>query len=228
MKIVAAVPVRNRENFIGAYLDMLYDFGVEPIVSFGVKSWVNHASDESELPDLTEDILDKYFPNTKIVKGIFSHHRDSINACLRIAGGYDLMLVNDCDMFITRSDWEEFLRFVNENWEDYHVYSSNFQKMFIEYSYDYRFGKAAAGGGDYPIIGMKKEVEFRHMTKTSSDDEIVWDVEGPKFHHMRFCKKNREDRRCEVPNNITDYSPAPQEIIDRLTKWEEIINKLKQ
>ena len=226
MKIVAATCVRNRENFIGAYLDMLLDFGITPIVAFGTRPWSNHADDEDEKPDRTEYILDTYFPNVNTIKDYFAHHRDSINRCVQNAGEYDLMLVNDCDMFITRDDWASFLKFEDAN-KDREVYSINFEKMIIEYYYDWRFGKAAIPGGDWPIVAMKPMVEFRHMTKTSCDNEVVWDEVGPKYHHMRFCKKNRIDRRCNIPTDTGNHFPAPPEIFDRLERWQGILENLK-
>ena len=224
MNIKAAVPVRNRENFIGAYLEMLIDFGITPIVSFGTQSWVNHADDEDIKPDKTEKILETYFPHIKTIKGVYSHHRDSVNACVKNAGSYDLILVNDCDMFITRSDWNEFIKFVES--ENYNTYSINFETMIREYHYDWRYGKPAMPGGDPPIVAMKPQVDFIHMTKTSNAEEIVWDAHGPKYHHMRFCKKNRLDNRCNIPLDKSDYYPAPREISDRLDRWQEILKTL--
>lgn len=224
MLIKAAVPVRNRENFIGAYLEMLIDFGVTPIVSFGTESWVNHANEEDNLADKTEKILDTYFPDIKRVSGEYSHHRDSINACLKVAGHYDLILVNDCDMFITKDDWNKFIEFVSK--ENYNVYSINFETMIQEYYFDWRYGKPAMRGGDPPILAMKQNVDFIHMTKTSNAEEIVWNEEGPKYHHMRFCNKNRQDKRCAVPLNTKDYTEAPKEISDRLERWQEILKTL--
>lgn len=226
MNIKAVVPVRNRENFIGAYLEMLVDFGVTPIVTFGTRSWVNFAQDEDDKPDRTERILSEYFPQVTVIKDFYAHHRDSINRGVINAGDYDIILVNDCDMFITKRDWEEFLKFIEDN-KHYEVYSINFAKMIMEYYYDWRFGKGAIPGGDPPIVAMKKNIEFRHMTKTTCDNEIVWDIEnGPKFHHMRFCKKNRQDRRCNKPNNTQDYLPAPPEICDRLDRWQGVLKSM--
>lgn len=225
LRVGAAVPVYNRERFIGPYLEMLLDFGVKPVVTLGDRAWVDFQSSEN-VPDRTELILEKYFPQVEIIRGTFSHHRDSINTALTKLGDTDLRLVNDCDMFITRNDWEEFLKFVNDN-HTYEVYSTNFEKMIIEYYYDWRYGKAALPGGDPPIVAMKRMVEFRHMTRTTCDNEIVWDVEGPKWHHMRFCQKGRQDRRCNEPTgDLHDYKQAPVEVVDRLVKWENILKEL--
>lgn len=225
MKIVAAVPVRNRENFIGPYLEMLTEFGVRPIVTFGEKPWVNYASDESEVPDRTEYILDKFFPDIQTIKGPFSHHRDSVNRARMVAGEYDIIIVNDCDMFITRNDWEELVRFIENN-KSYQVYSVNFERMIIEYYYDWDYGKPAIRGGDPPIVAMRPMVEFQHMTRTSCGNELVWDVDGPKFHHMRFCQKNRLDRKCAIPADKKDFTPAPEEIVNRLIKWQQILKTI--
>lgn len=226
MKIGACVPVYNRERFIGPYLEMLLDFGVLPVVALGDRPWANFAQSESE-PDRTESILYRFFPNVKVIKGTFSHHRDSINqALINGLSETDLRLVNDCDMFITKKDWDEFVKFVEDN-SSYEVYSTNFERMIIEYYYSWKYGKPAIPGGDPPIVAMKRNVEFRHMTRTTCDNEIVWDIEGPKWHHMRFCQKGRNDRRCNEPNeNLHDYKQAPEEIANRLVKWEKILETL--
>ena len=118
------------------------------------------------------------------------------------------------------------MRFV-ERESTYEVYSINFETMIIEYYYDWRYGKPAIPGGDPPIVAMKSPVEFRHMTKTTCDNEIVWNENGPKFHHMRFCQKGRGDRRCVEPTgDLHDFKPAPEEIINRLVKWEKILETL--
>src|SRR3990167_9863140 len=154
MKIGAAVPVYNRERFIGPYLEMLLEFGIKPVVTLGEKAWVDFISYEGQ-PDRTELILNKFFPDIHVIKGVFSHQRDSVNqAIIQGLGGTDLRIVNDCDMFITRKDWDEFIKFVEDN-PTYEVYSINFENMIIEYYYDYRFGKRAIPGGDYPIVAMK-------------------------------------------------------------------------
>ena len=64
------------------------------------------------------------------------------------------------------------------------------------------------------------------MTKASSDSIVVWDIKGPKFHHMRFCQKGRGDGRCNEPLEKEDYAAAPQEVADRLIKWEKILETL--
>ena len=225
MKIGAAVPVYGRERFIGAYLEMLLDFGITPVVTLGTKAWVSFIPYEGQ-PDRTELILDKFFPEVKVIKGVFSHHRDSVNQAITNGlMGMDLILVNDCDMFITRNDWDEFVKFV-EGEHTYEVYSINFERMIIEYYFDWRYGRAALRGGDPPLVALKPPVEFRHMTRATCDNEIVWDTEGPKYHHMRFCQKGRGDKRCNPPVETKDYSPAPQEIADRLIKWEKILETL--
>ena len=107
MKIGAAVPVYNRERFIGPYLEMLLEFGVKPVVTLGERPWADFIPHEGP-PDRTEFILNKFFPDIHVIKGIFSHQKDSINqAIIRGLGGTDLRIVNDCDMFITRKDWDE-------------------------------------------------------------------------------------------------------------------------
>ena len=129
---------------------------------------------------------------------------------------------------LTSDRRDEFIKFVETN-PSYEVYSINFERMIIEYVYDYRFGKGAIRGGDPPIVAMKPPVELKHMTKTTCDNELVWDVDGPKYHHMRFCQKGRVNSKSEPTSensNINDYKPAPEEISNRLKKWETILETL--
>lgn len=223
MKIGAVVPVYNRENFIGPYLDMLLDFGIKPVVVLSDGPWLN-ATDESTVPDRTSDILNKFYSDIQVCRGTFPNHKSSVNVAIRNLQDQDLILVNDCDMYITKEDWTKFIDFVNSNWR-HDVFSINFEKMIMEYYYDWRYGKEALRGGDYPIVAMRPGIEFVHMTRASSDNEVVWNVDGPKFHHMRFCKKGRQDNRCVEPVEKTLPS-APKEVADRLIKWQEILKTL--
>ena len=230
MKIIAAVCVYNRENFIAPYLEMLLEFGIEPVVTFGYKPWVNHSTGtpeaESDIPDKTETILDTYFKDVKTIKGIFSHHRDSINQCIPIAGDYDIMLVSDCDMFITKEDWGKQREFIEDN-RSFDTYAINHERMITEYRYDWRFGREAIKGGTPPIIAMRQGISFRHMTQTTSNNKIIWDVDGPKYHHMRWCKKDRSDDVSDrIPDISWNDSPAPPEIFDRLDKWQKIVENM--
>lgn len=228
MKIVASVPVYNRERFIGAYLEMLKGFGVEPVVTLGNKSWANHAGDESSVPDRTELILNKFFPDVKVLRGDYSHHRDSMNVGVRYFNDdYDLCIINDCDMFMTSDDWNRMLDFVKSNYEGNDAFSTNHNNMIVEYYYDHRFGTGALQGGDPPIFAIKHHVEMKHMTQSSSNYEAVWDDPVARFHHMRFCQKGRNDRRCNEPTvGLERFKPAPPEIFNLLEKWQEILKTL--
>lgn len=223
MRIGCIVPVWNRENFIGSYLEMMQDFDVKCLVTLGSIPWSTYSDGESLEPDKSELIINKYFPDIEIIKGVYPNHRDSINIGLKKLENCDIIIITDCDMYITRKDWDEFIEWIKSNIDRYDVFSINFERMFIEYYYNHNYGTEAKKGGDVPIVALKPGIEIIRITKAHNDREIVWDVEGPKWHHMRFCKKNRLDRKCTIPIDIKDYLPAPDEISSRLIKWKKIL-----
>ncbi len=219
MKIVATVPVYNRQDFIGAYLDMLLDFDVTPVVVLSDKPWDIGGNEEDIEADKTAEILNTYFPTVKVINGTFLSHGESMNAGIDYLGDFDICMVADCDMYITKNDWKEFLKFIQS--EDVMVYKANFETMFIEYYYDWRYGLSAIPGGAPPIVAIKKGVRMKNITHATSDSAATWDIDGPKLHHMRWCKDSGSGKhKCKEPDNADGYVVAPLEIKNRLIKWK--------
>lgn len=236
LKFGAVVPVYNRERFIGPYLEMLKKFGVIPVVTLGTEPWKSQGNDEVLEPDKTELILNKFFPEVKVLKGFYAHQRDSFNIGINWIvneSGYncDIIMVNDCDMYITSKDWEACKEFIELNSPTHDVFSINFENMIQEYYFDHRYGRMALRGGDPPVMAIGKNVRMETMTRATSWAESVWDLEGPKWHHMRFCKPNGSGKkRCAEPtpetHNMNDFTPAPPEIFESLERWNNIIKTL--
>lgn len=236
LKFAAVVPVYNREKFLGPYLDMLLDFGITPVVTLGTGPWKSQGNDEVEEQDRTELILTKYFPDVKMLKGFYAHQKDSfnigINWLVNESGkDVDIIMVNDCDMYITAKDWEACKEFITLNIKNHDVFSINFERMIQEYYFDHRYGKGAIPGGDPPIMAIGRDVRMETMTRASSWAEAVWDIDGPKWHHMRFCKPNGSGKkRCNEPtpqnSNMADFSPAPEEVANRINKWTQLLKNI--
>ncbi len=233
LKIGCVCPVYNRDKYIGPYLEMMEDFGVTCAVTLGNKPWSSQGNEEIIEKDKTEKILDKYFPNMMVLKDDYAHHKDSLNAGIEKLQECDIIVVNDCDMFITKEDWNECLDFICEknNWNNYSVFALNFEKMINEYFFNHYYGKLASPGGAPPIMVIKPHVRMKSMIQTSGDSILVWDVDAPKYHHMRYCKPNGSGKHkykepTSVTHNMNDFTPAPKEIINRIEKWEKIIKKL--
>lgn len=227
LNLGAVVACYNREEYIGPYLDMMLEHEVDCIVNLSDKPWTHGGTQERIQVDKTEDILNRFFPSVKVNKRTFSHHKDSLNYGIDNFKEYDRVFILDCDIFLTNEDWGKMVDFLKE---DMDVFKVNFEKMIIEYYYDWRYGKAAIPGGHPPIVAIKPKVRAKNMIHTSdmSDREIVWDIEGPKLHHFRFAKQHGSGKHLydEPVTNLHDYKPAPEEIINRLKKWQEILKTL--
>lgn len=231
LKIGAVVPVYNRERYIGPFLEMMDDFGVTCAVTLGDGPWTSQGGDEIKQPDKTERILDKYFSHMRILKGTYNHHKDSLNRGIERLQDCDIVFVNDCDMFITKKDWNDGLDFILDNWNNYEIFAINFEKMIKEYYFSHLYGRVAKPGGYPPIMAIKSKVRMKSMIKTHGGEQIVWDVETIKYHHMRYCKptgsgKKYSNKPTSESYNMKDFTPVPKEITDRIEKWESIVNKL--
>jgi hypothetical protein len=230
IKVGAVVPVYNRERYIGPYLEMMEDFGVTCAITLSDRPWSSQGGDETPKHDRTEAIIDKYFSHMRVLKGVYYHHKDSLNAGIEKLQDCDLVLTTDCDMFITREDWEKLMDFVSQkfNWENFNTYAVEFEKMITEYYYDHNYGKAAIPGGAPPIMAVKPDIRMQNMISVYYGKMVIWDEIGPKWHHMRFCKPNGSGKkRCVEPkNDLHDYSPAPEEITKRLIKWQKRLKNI--
>lgn len=230
-RIGAVIPVYNRERYIGPFLEMMDDFGVTCAVTLGDAPWTASGGDEVLEKDKTEKILDKYFSHMRILKGSYSHHKDSFNKGIEQLQDCDMIFVNDCDMFITLEDWNKGLEFIDKVWEEADVFAINFENMIKEYYFNHNYGCMAKPGGPMPIMAIKPDMRMRNMTSTEGGLEVVWDKDGPLYHHMRHCKPTGSGKKyCVEPTptirNMDDFTPAPKEIINRIIKWEKIIENL--
>lgn len=226
LKIGAVVCCYNRDQYIGPYLEQLLDHNIEPIVTLSDAPWTHGGNQESLEHDKTEKILNELFPQVKVLKGTFSHHRDSFNRGIEKLQHCDRIIVNDCDYFMTDDVYKRMFEFINNS--DHNVFSINFETMIQEYYFDWRYGKPAIPGGVPPIMAITKGVKMENMIEASSDDVIVWNEPQYKVHHFRFAKKNGSGKHlCNEPTaNLHDFTPAPQSIVDLLLKWEKIVKEL--
>ncbi len=226
MNIGAVVPVYNREQYIGPYLDMLTSHGVECVVNLGTEPWSHGGNQESPMPDRTEKIVRTFFPNVRLNIGVFHHHQDSLNTGLDVLKHCDRIFVQDCDMFYTNEVWDKCMEFFFKT--DVNVYAVNFETMFLEYYHNYNFGKTALPGGAPPILAIKPVVKMKSMTMATDSIGAIWDDPNYKIHHFRFAKANGSGKHlyARPSSNLQDYKPAPDEVIKLLTKWEEILKTL--
>lgn len=228
----ASIPVYNRDWYLGPFLDQLLIKNVKCIVSLANNFYSHEGKEEDDIPDKSKLLLQKYFPQVEILEGTYSHHRDSMNAGLN-AGKFkdcDVVIVTDCDMYMTSNDWDKFFTWVSDNYPKYDVFSIDFENMIKEYYYDYNYGKAARRGGDYPIMAIQSSQTMKHMTESTSPNEIVWKDNSVTVHHLRWtCHKGK--RRGELYNrmpqsDLHEYSPVPTEIMDSFKKWENLLKIL--
>jgi hypothetical protein len=210
---------------------MMTKFGVECAITLSDTPWASGGNEETIEKDRTESIIADFFPEINLIKGTFHHHQDSFNNGINQLQHCDLIFVTDCDMFITQEDWGKMIDWILDEWPNHDGFAIAFQNMIQEYYYDHHYGKAATPGGEPPFLAVKKGIHMRHMTDAYGVMPIVWDVEGPKFHHMRYCKPSGSGaHRCRKPtkenSNMDDYTPVPKEIINLLEKWEKKIESL--
>lgn len=229
MKIGAAVPLWNREKFIGAYLEQIMSYGITPIVALGERPWgdgnSDGGSDESLIPDRSEEILERYFPNVIVLKGVYQRHGDSLRVCHEALKDFDWIIVNDCDLFMDDKTMRRFIELMGTAKES-HI-RVNHNTMIREYYFDWRYGKNALPGGQYPIMAYKPARANcpKNMTRIdNAGDGYEWDEPEHVIHHFRFAKANGSGkRRCVEPESSQGYEQAPNDIVDLLKKWENKI-----
>lgn len=231
IKFGAVACCYNREWYIGPFLEQMTGFGIECIVALSNIPYVNEGKDEDKEPDRSEGLCRKYFPDVRIIKGNYPHHRDSINAGIESLQNCDIIFIMDCDMFLTKEDWVKCFNFIESNYANkYNVYKVNFENMILEYYHDYNYGKSAKVGGHPPIIAVNKNIRVKSMVYADNSIDCTWDDPSIKIHHLRFCKGkygNTGDLYMKPPQSaLEDYRPAPGEIINRFKTWEKILETL--
>ena len=229
MKFGASVPLYNREWYIGPFLEQMIEVGVKPVVALSEIPFANEGKDEPKEPDRSEEIVRRFFPEVEIVKGRFSHHRDSMRAGIERLKDHEIVFVNDCDIFMTTEDWRKLFKFIEENFQNSDVFSYDFMTIGREYYHDYRFGTGVRPGGYPPIMGLKPNIGINTMVATDGGRHLTWDDLTATVHHLRFCKGKYGggDLYEKAPeSNLHNYTVAPDEIVNRFKKWEKIIETI--
>lgn len=216
----------RREWYMGPCLEQYRELGIKTVVTLGEKPFINEGKSEPLEPDRSEEIVRTYFPEVQIIKNNYSHHRDSMNAGIDALGDCDVIFVNDCDIFLTTGDWQKLFLFIEDQSRYHDMFAYDFENISKEYYYDYRFGKSARPGGYPPIMAVKNHVRMKSMVYGSGQSTALWDDKDVMIHHLRFCKGKYgggDLYEKEPTGNLHDYAPAPQEIIDRFVKWDNIL-----
>lgn len=224
IKYGAVVCIYNRAWYILPFLDQMTSLGVECVVALSNAPYVNEGKSESKEPDNSEELCREYFPDVKIVKGYYPHHRDSINAGMRELQNCDIIFINDCDIFLTQDGWKECFKFIESTFM-HSIWKVDFEKMILEYYYDYNYGKGAKPGGLPPIMAVRKNINVKNMVTAEHGSDSIWNDTKVKIHHLRFCKNkygNIGPLYTRPPQSgLDDYKPAPEEIINLFKKWED-------
>lgn len=227
MKIGAIVCLYNRDLMIGPYLEQLTSHGIDCIVMLGEKAYRDPGRFEADTPDKSEEIVKKYFPQVKIIKGNFSKPRHQWNEGMQYFKDYDRVIINDCDLFLENKDFPKFIDFISQ---DYNVFAVDHETMLIEYYSDHKYGKEALKGGYPPLIAVKPQIELINMVMAKEPyTKVVWTDPDIKWHHFRFCAKGSLTAGRYYPAinagviNPEEFKPAPEEITNLLNKWKKIV-----
>ena len=227
MKIAAIVPVYNREQYIGAYLEQLLQNNITPFVVLSDTPWGygkdRGGNEETLEKDKTEEILDTQFPNVKVIKGTFLSHGDQFLAADEFVQEYDRVIVNDCDMFMDKAGYIEFIKFISQ---DFDVFRITHDAVIIEYFHDCCNGAIATPGGANPILAYRPGGGRRANSMTGMEGEVcsteTWLDTPHRIHHMRYCKPNGSGAHQCKRTSVDDRIVAPQEIRDLLKKWQKL------
>ena len=105
----------------------------------------------------------------------------------------------------------------------------------MDFVYDYRYGKIGIHklGAAVPLVINPKTVELLlgglQTDTIARRDEQVRRLQLPMSiipYHIRNAKPKASSFVSEEPESTYGWTPAPQEIRDKLDKWEKILKTL--
>lgn len=248
-KIASVTPIWNQAMWIKPHFEMLskLDHNLvimhhEPLPSYRKEHGY------SRKPDLSEQILQKYFPKVKIVESNFSPADDFgaelYNEGLRQLEDYDIVFRLDPDMFFSKENWEKMIDYIGNT--NFDAYRMDFANDSINYYMTESFDHGLKDAKENDILALNPKKLFKVIEDDNTIQVLGWPYDNDTFfkwdnfmcHHMRGWNKPKSTpnpRWLEYDStfwalknygNNGDWYRCPQEIKEPLELWLKQLKNL--
>lgn len=243
MRSIATItPIWNQELFIKPHFDLLTQLDRNIVLMQpGPLPQYKNEHGYSMKKDMSEVLLEMYFPNVEIKPGFYPTTQDFAaglyNEGLDLLKDFDIVLRLDPDMLWTKKDWNAFIDLIRNT--DYDCYKMDFANDSINYYMTGDFDHGLKDAQEFDPLAVDPGKQFTNVLDYPAAKPTVIKIPGWTCHHFRGWQKPKStppdwaEKRVskdyvEKYGNKGKWFECPEEIRMKMQEWMDELREIKE
>jgi hypothetical protein len=240
-KIGTLTPIWNQELFIKPHFDLLSQLDRNVVLmQSGPLPQYYQEHGYSRKPDMSEALLEMYFPKVEIYPGAYPTNMDFAsglyNEGLAMMEDCDIVLRLDPDMLWTDTDWKAFINLLYST--DFDCYKMDFANDSINYYMTGDFNHGLKDAQEFDSLAVDPKKQFTGVLDYPSVNPTIIKLPDWMCHHFRGWQKPKStppDWANKLPKEYIEkygdkgeWFQCPEEIKETMMNWMEELQELKE